>query len=312
MDDEKELELAGLRQLAFRLLSPFGYDGSPEQQPDLLVGRIPPDFPIELPMPVDARIVGSVIGERRTDIFFDTKMPAPELDKLYSDWMAELGWMNLHNRDQTGALQASGFVSFPRTRNASLRPLRGPNDSFRETYYKDEAGPTLTIYANSPRDEVVAVQVTYQTYEHPERSPVWHRAHASFAALPSLYPPEGATQKMGGGGGGNGGAWRQMILTADRDIASVAEHYNNQLAEAGWERVDSGVRSGVDDSRTAASYWRFIDDSGRRWRGVLAALCHPDSPHDYFLIIETRWTAGPTLDPSGGTFTVYGPLEPRS
>ena len=42
------------------------------------------------------------------------------------------------------------------------------------------------------KSQVVPVQVTLQTYEHPEQAPWRHRFHNIFGMLPPLSPPEGA------------------------------------------------------------------------------------------------------------------------
>ncbi|MBX3000407.1 MAG: hypothetical protein KF893_17925 [Caldilineaceae bacterium] len=81
--------------------------------------------------------------------------------------------------------------------------------------------------------------------------------------LPQLQPLAGA--QVQGSGSSSGGdrisatADIQTELTAD----VVAAHYEDQLEEAGWERLEDTAADAI-----AWSAWRFTDDDGNDWNGT--------------------------------------------
>ena len=307
MDEENALELAGLRELALRLVPPFGHDVTAERQVDLLVGQLPVNLPISLPLPTDAHIVGSVESARRTDIFFDTKGPLEELQRLYAEHMAALGWENMNlSGDRTGPTRG-GFVHYrPRETGAPMRPAgRSASRQLHEVFFDDDSVTSLTVTAAQPALPAVPVQITLQTYEHPEWAPWRHRAHNIFGLLPPLSPPEGSAQHSGGGSAGATEVWNFATLITDLELQAVGDHYAAQLVQGGWTLVEAGCAEDdrADGGKGAAwSHWHFTDDEKHTWYGSFAALSHPETPRDYSLVIQAHRPA----DPSSGTVTVAG------
>ncbi len=284
-------ELAGLRQLALRLLSPYGYDTSAERQPQFLVGRVPPKFPIELPLPEDAQVVGSVVAHRRTDILFDTREPMESIQRLYYQHMTALGWLAMNDPTQAArpTIRAGGFVSYRENRQ-----------TLYEVFSQGESGPTLSVITRLPQDGILPVQVAFQIYDRPEQSPFWRRTHDMFEVLPTLSPPDGGEQWAGGGSGGSGEVWNNARLRTQLDLTGVATYYSAQLTEAGWVLVDGSwaPTTEVGSKGSAWSYWRFTDDQGHSWQSLFTALTHPDTPHEYFLVVQARQTIQPPSNSS--------------
>jgi hypothetical protein len=293
-------EMEGLRQLVTRLLSQqFGYAGATEKEPQLLVGRIPLDFPIALPLPDDTHIIGSVVSRRLTSIMYDTQVSSDDVMDLYYQRMAALGWEAVNMPTvadrQQARMQHGGFQH-----NSRRRPT-----NHYEIFMKDEQGPGLTVTTGQAPDGLTSVQVGLHTYEHPEQSPLFHRRYGLFSMIPPLYPPEGDYQRSGGGSSGNGAAHTTATLTSGLDLPAVAAHYNAQLREAGWVSSSDGGTG----KEAAWSVWRFTDKDGQPWQGIFIALTHPDTPHDYFLVVQARSTTKEGDSRLiGSSWTSYGPM----
>ena len=112
MDEERAEELAGLHELALRLLPLFGHDVSADRRPELLVGQLPANLPIPLPLPRTLISSAASMGERRTDIFFDTNEPLEELQRLYAEQHGRHRVAE-HERLRPGGPGRGGFVSHP-------------------------------------------------------------------------------------------------------------------------------------------------------------------------------------------------------
>ena len=126
-----------------------------------------------------------------------------------------------------------------------------------------------------------------------------------FEVLPTLSPPEGGEQWAGGGSGGSGEVWNNARLRTQLDLTGVAAHYSAQLAEAGWVPVDGSSAATTTEGGSkgsAWSYWRFTDDQGRPWQSLFTALSHPDTPQEYFLVVQARQT----MQPPPNSFTLMG------
>jgi hypothetical protein len=309
MDDERAQELAGLRELALRLLPSVGYVVSADSRPEFVAGQIPADLRIPLPLPTDAHIVGSVVSARRTDIFFDTNEPLEELQRLYAGHMASIGWQNMNESAQSSGPGRGGFVHY-RRREADA-PNRSAGTSairhLHEVFFDEDSVTSLTIMAAQPEGQLVPVQMTFQTYARPEQAPWRHRAHNIFRMLPPLTSPEGSSQRSGGGSAGATEVWNFATLITDLDVKAVGDHYNAQLIEGGWTLLETGyvVNDGADGGKRAAwSYWRFTDEENRTWYGSFAVLSHPETPRDYSLVVQARRPA----DPASDSVTVVGAL----
>ena len=310
MDEENAEELAGLRVLALRLLPLFGHNVSSDRRPELLVGKVPVNLPIPLPLPADAHIVGSVQGEWRTDIFFDTKVPLEELQRLYAERMVAIGWQNM---DESAQRQGrGGFVHYRRTEPVAVAPIpqvdRSAIHQLHEVFFDNDSVTSLTVRAAPREEQVVPVQMTLQTYHHPEQAPWRHGFHNIFGMLPPLSPPDGSSQLSGGGSAGGTEVWNFATLITDLELKTVGDHYTAQLLEGGWTLLETGYveNDGADGGkRVAWSYWHFTDHDSHSWYGSFAVLSHPETPRDYSLVIQARRHA----DPAGGAVAVAGVLS---
>jgi hypothetical protein len=120
MSDQRQDE-AALRELAIRLLSPRHPGAASLQVTDLLPGRLPPRPPIELPLPPDARLLGSEMRGHASTTVFDTQLAPEQLLTFYRERMAAMGWTEL----EPGVRAATERVRSCHDAAAGVRTLLG-------------------------------------------------------------------------------------------------------------------------------------------------------------------------------------------
>jgi hypothetical protein len=174
---EETGELTRMRELAERLLiiqAPFAIPQSP---PELLVGRLPDGLPLDLPLPVGTRIVGSmrrerpllpgaaVISGQMTEIVLDVPSAPEDVLHFYEHEMRARGWPL---RDNGGALRPGGFTPVP------MHPGR--------TFSREPDGPLVSVRAADLPGRLSDVRINVA----PARA-----RPPGFGVLPSLAPPQG-------------------------------------------------------------------------------------------------------------------------
>ena len=233
------------------------YPGSSYGEIEILVGELPSDLPVDVPIPEDAEVIGSITTPRSgkyksIQIMLDVPQEPDEITKFYRDCLTEEGW-----REEVKRPSAGGFVS-PMVRS--------------RVNFCYEGKILLNVYAypteeGKPTDVRLHVNNDPQTVAYAER-PVRPGAGD---VLPALLPPEGAMapkgaiQMLGGGGGsGTGRQYSQATLETSLSIEELHTHYRAQLLEAGWKLKEEGGKGTV-----AWSTWSFADESDNDWVGLL-------------------------------------------
>lgn len=241
-------------ELARRLLNSYG----PEVE--LLVGGLPPSLASDLPLPAEARLLGSALrfweSRRATlEAVFDTSGEPFAVLSAYERQLQELGWNAVVPFDRG---VPGGFLSRRGSEGITLR--RGGQGPVLRASAVAGSGQSVDLRAildwEMPRhmDEMARHMDELQRPRQPGREP-----------MPSLYPPPGVTAHNQGGGGSRD---RQHIeASAYTDLAaSVLEvHFAAQLSEAGWTRVDGRAEDAV-----AWSSWLLPTEG--EWRGLLLVL----------------------------------------
>ncbi len=295
-----------LRELAARLLAlPDPYDQT-TAPPSILVGQLPEDLPVEIPIPDGTVVIGSTARDlsrrngRRFQIVLDADAPAERFRETYRQLLLTSGW----NEDQERP-RRSGFVPrrlpmlfrvpqwFPRLRRRLGLDRPEIPSLFRVGFRLGPRGPKLAVYVqdrrNAPTD-VHLILFAGQREARPRHDPAW-------AVIPRLYSPPGAREQpedertgvlappfgarqLGGNWGGGGrrrwepdGAYSYVALEFDSDLAAIAAHYTVQFEEAGWSRTDGGQ-----GGPQAWSTWTFADERERPWTGAFTALRLPEAP----------------------------------
>jgi hypothetical protein len=238
-----------LREFVQRWLAPV-YPGASGGVTRVWLGRLPESMPVEVPVPEGARIIASVQEpEGFNQIVFDVELTSGEVTEFYTQTLTAAGWQPAPQDTQGGFVGPGDFPS---------RFCRENGDGYLEVWSLDPAeGPTdvrLNLYMS-------AASCFYQ-----ERGP--GSMDEGMSLIPSLEAPAG-TQMLGGGSGssGDGSAYISTDLESSLTAEALLEHYNAQLAAAGWKLVDQGVTPVV-----AWSTWKLADEDGHEWGGTLIVM----------------------------------------
>ena len=245
-----ESDEQALRLLARRLLS-APYPGGPAEEVQILVGELPADLPIEVPLPEGARTIGSLVrGDRSVQIVLDVDQAADAVVAFYREQLETAGWYELDWPMRPGGF---GFGA----------------EAAMATFCYSRRGPSLMVTAFEAEGALTDVRLNLQT--DPRHLPCtmlgWPHG-PPMSLIPNLRAPTRATMHGGGGSSGSGNSWHStVILETDLDAEALAAHYNEQLQTAGWKLADRGSAGPA-----AWSTWSFTDDQGDTWAGTLLIL----------------------------------------
>jgi hypothetical protein len=238
-----------LREFIQRYLSPI-YPGAEEGETKVLIGNLPDDLPVDLPLPENARIVATVQQSSGfTQVILEAMQTPDEAEAFYNQSLVDLGWQpaQLHQ-------EGSGFVSS----NQGERFCLDEGDAYLELLFLEriEGRTEVRLTLQSP--------VVYNFCQ--EGDPGYMDPGSSL--IPALEaPPDVQTSGSGAGSSSDGSAYSTTDLLTSLSIDALLAHYNDQMEQAGWELVDQGTSEVV-----AWSAWKLIDEAGDEWGGNLIVM----------------------------------------
>ena len=287
-----------LYELALRLAA---YPGDPRvNDPQLLVGQLPPGLSIEVPMPEGSRILGSLMrSQENIDIVLDCALSPDEVIQFYKERLATTGWNELETtRPMHGGFVHSGF---PRLQNHMV-------------FCRGSQGPAFSVDASEGKNSRTDIRLDLDSGSEFSPCAQPNRRHQRMMhrnlqeLIPPLFPPPGARQ-TGGGGGGGGDSWHSSAaLETDADLPTLAVHYNGELARGGWTLSGEGLAGPL-----AWSTWTFQDEEKEPWRGLFFILDVPGKDQAYVLEVRIDWDkkdngGGMRLMRGGGGWSSYASL----
>ncbi|MEX2284638.1 MAG: hypothetical protein WEE89_19275 [Gemmatimonadota bacterium] len=229
---------------------------------NITVGQLPPDFPADLKLPANARVVGGMSAGRFT----------------HSAIIALPGNTASARTAIQSALSASGWTIRPVEQTPSRGFQSGGFQNPREfaiapQVYCTSAGQLmLSTWARNTEQTYVRLDYSPRT---PERGNVCERSpmRDSFESipLPLLRHPEGARQGSSGSGGSSDSRQADAEIEAAENAKELIDHYTPQLREAGWTQVSRA------DVANASMATFTLKKDGRDWQGVLLAVQFPGS-----------------------------------
>lgn len=265
-----------LRELALRLST---YPGDPRNDnPQLLVGQLPDNMAIPVPMPEKSRILGTLIrGAASLDVILDCQLSPAAVLSFYRDSLTASGWNELN--DMHAAMHGGGFVhsGFPALDN-------------RATYCKGPDGPAFSINAYERKQGLTDVRLDinfgneYSPCRQPNKMQRRMGHYQMRNLIPPLAPPQGARQQ-GGGGGGGGDSWHSnATLDSEMQLDALAAHYAAQLQKGGWTQTDAGIAGPL-----AWSTWTLQDEDKEPFHGSLFILKRPGKERQHVLEVRVDW-----------------------
>ncbi|GEM_PF-2529372 len=266
------------------------------------IGKAPPDFPAELPIPEDANILAGLINNVTTNdmtVAYETELSPDELEAFYRERMAALGWSAPPPEEDSphGGFQPMGNSAFAR--------MPRSDEECRLLFCNGEVGPGLRIMGDRSADlgGITSVFMVLEHYTHPRQSPCAQRQQQPpqnlFEMLPMLYVPDGSNQSDGHCSGDATSVHCQSHVLTNLDHQRIIHHYHTQLVLAGWslENENTHVKATEEpyhrlfgDIWRHESNWRFRDRAGQQWRGSFSMMGSPKetAPTSYTLELSAQ------------------------
>ncbi|HEX8691770.1 MAG TPA: hypothetical protein VF746_05085 [Longimicrobium sp.] len=244
------------RELVMTLLGSSGSSSGPQ----LLVGRLPADFPAAL-APADARVVGSLVRRTEQTVVFALPQPRPEAAAAYRRTVEGAGWTS---PPSAGMVERQGFLA-PSMGTAGPPAVfcQGERVLHFSTLPREGGGSYLRLDLNSTSEYSPCSREAAQHMESFQRE----------FPIPALHAPENV--EFSGGSMSSGGPDFREVgvrLTTPMAPAELAAHYAAQLRQAGWTPSGNGAGEGV-----ALQTFLRRDASGQGWHAVLSAIALPGS-----------------------------------
>ncbi len=270
-----------LHALALRLLAP---EASVRKGTHLLVNQLPDGVSAHITLPVNSRLLGSLMEEhtQRTTIVFDTPLTAAEVETFYRDHLIAEGWELRPSPPE----QERGFVS-PTSNSHSSRMQSLRHDDSRIELWRSDAGPVLRLEAEPGPDGQTQILLELKAkpaYLLGELRRQWHWCEL----VPVLLPPAHSSLQQR--------RWLYgtcitATLTSALDLDNVVAHYHDQLRGVGWTKLSEEHVGTV-----AWSIWHVQDVDGTSLQGRFHALRKPWDGSAYELGVRvlmdgTLWSA---------------------
>lgn len=258
------MEEPTLYLLAQRLLSSPTFLNSEPSEPQLLLGRLPEQFPRQVPLPEDARIIGCLIeGPDKFQVVFESGLSSREVLDLYRQAIIGIGG---HERNVSSTPTSSREV-FPNIADNTARfllphPLRrlaviasALRDSVTDVRLRfhgiqdsDQAGSTpLSVVGTTTAGEVQPQELTSQN----------SRTTFPVVTMPFLEPPEGIEEFATFHGGlDTMGRFITLTLTTQHSTQILASYFGEQLERSGWQSDTRGTSGSF-----SWSTWRIVTGS---------------------------------------------------
>ncbi|MBN1966972.1 MAG: hypothetical protein JW910_20130 [Anaerolineae bacterium] len=254
------------------------WQSAPDQTADIFIGALPADLPLAIPLPQDARLLGSitqtVYTARQFIILVDTALPAPDVIAFFDAALA--GEWRAINAGPPGG----GFVEQPIYQSnychasedallyASAQTVSGGVTSLRLLL---QLGNTATVCS-----QLSAEQIAVEAY----------------SLLPQLTVPAGATIVGGRSGGSSIGprgesfASTSATLQAAMPASALMDDYTAQLEDLGWLLVRTDANGAF-----AWSAWTFLDQTGSTWTATLTLTADPLVENEFMALLWIRAAA---------------------
>lgn len=239
-----------LREFVQRYFSPI-YPGAGDNEKRILIGSLPDDLPIDLPLPEGARVVATVMESSAfTLVILDALQTPDEVEAFYAQSLADLGWQPAPEHQPGGGFVPSG--------DSGGRFCLGESDAYLEVRSLEglEGQTDVRLSLQTPVDYYLCKEDD-SGYVDP-----------GSGIIPSLEaPPDVEISGSGAGSSSDGSAYITADLQTSLSIDDLLAHYNVQLEQAGWELVDQGTSEVV-----AWSAWKMTDETGDEWGGNLIVM----------------------------------------
>jgi hypothetical protein len=225
---------------------------------DLLVGVLPKRLPVQLSLPEQAKVIGSLItnyqeNQKVIKILLDVPQSPDQVKTFFQNQFQADGWRQAQEK---GFLNP-GFVTSQEKEWINLTDTLQFCQDAKELSLSIAAKPAMSglthVYLGIGDKDSGFCQVS--------------RLIGRQSKLPSIrLVPLPDTQVDGVSGGGNDDDYNsKVIIHSPLSRESLAAHYEAQLKQNRWAR-----HAGSSDNPLFWSFWTFTDQQNRRWQGILS------------------------------------------
>lgn len=253
-----------LERLFLRLLT-APYDAR-NRQPRLFVGALPEHFPLEVPIPGQTLVLGTLArSEEHVEIVLESELAQDECMAFYRAEFTSRGWQVLDHLGHMGGFTHDGI---------------GPHNFLIFCQGEDGASVTLNIVQleNMGTDIRLHVNLGHEGNPCGQRRQMRRHMMPRHDLIPPLSPPAGAQQHPSGASGSDDEWYSNALLKTELALDVLEQHYNAQLSKGGWTQLATGASGPV-----AWSTWTFRDEEQQPWGGLFFVLQKPDRAQEYIL-----------------------------
>ena len=237
----------------------------PDSEPyELWLEQLPPVLSATVSVPSETAVLGGASRADAEVAILETSLHSGTVQMFYREWLTEAGWRtpeSLHSPEDI-VVKASGFPTF-----------------LPDVFCNAEEGKEITVNLQPEINDLLTIQLTLSPSEAFSRCRVDPNSYSfrhqdSLVNVPVPYlqtPPEtslisGDTTFMETAF--NSRAYLQSDLTAE----ILANHYAQQLRQAGWTQLRA---TQSEDSRV--SLWRTEMETRNVWQGLLSLIAQPST-----------------------------------
>lgn len=259
-----------LEKLALTLL--LQPDDTRISRPRLFLGTVPEQLPVQIPIPEQSRVLGTLArNEADIEVALESDLAPEAIFTFYLAQLPPLGWQELEG--EWDHLEG-GFVD----------SAFGPHVSRTFCQEANRAGMTIEVLS-----EVAITRVRLHLSLDREENPCtqWMTAQRQakyqriYEHIPPLLPPRGGQQTSTGGSGSPYESSTHGTLISEQAIDALATHYAEQLIHAGWRQAETGMSGPL-----AWHSWHFTGLTGEPWSGLFFIHKAPERADHYFLFLR--------------------------
>ena len=270
-------DLERMEKLALGLLA------RPEEpwqaQPRLFVGTIPDNLPLELPVPEQTEVLGTLARNTSTlDMILESQLTAQEVQSFYRMRLTALGWQE---PDEDLPYHPGGFIRHPGP------PLQMPGVLRHTiTFCHDASGAGLTVTALPQDDHTTRVRLALALESYMNRCRELARRRRQGQGMmpkiiPYLFPRRVRSKTLGSQAAAIVRSTAQRCSPRRSGLEAVTAHYADQLRRTGWTQTDQGASVPI-----AWQTWQFTSEEQQPWSGLFLTLHTPEQPSNYFLFLR--------------------------
>ena len=180
------------------------------------MGHLPPDLADNVPIPPNNRVLGSLArGRAHVDVELDTELSAAEMRSFYTERLIATGWRVVEPQ-----WHRHGGFSF------------GSAPAQHTLFCRGKRGSAIPVAVSEQTGQPTEVRITIVLDARQSPCANTEDMHNPWSMLPDLRPPANAHQVPSGGSGGGDSVISMAPLTSDLIVATIAAHYQDQLATA--------------------------------------------------------------------------------